>query len=400
MIWAIRESRKISAGGKSQRAIFLSPLGIYTRYTLAAYLRFTGLIAIGCLVAALTIDLSPQLPRIWNSQGGYPNAVARVLWYLALRSADVITRLISIVCFLGVFAAEIASTWSRERQVIWNTGRSPMQCLIPALLLGLLAGLLQFGFDRYLRPAAIAAQISDRLGEYGERYDRRPLPYRTWIVAGDDLVHARIEFGPPAALHDVTIYKFATEQHRLEAVITAQTARAPADGLTWKLEQGRRWEISTRQTSPDRDAVVDTVALQLDPLWVSNFGINAMFLPQPVLDALAQGTGVFDRRAYQTWIQIRYSSLVAPSAMALLASSLSLLLLATSITPQAVLGIALAGYAGHVLTRAFSLLGIYGYLPPVVVGWITPALQLASAVLLLVAASWWRSRPTGNVNKR
>lgn len=399
MRWRLSGPIRANRITTGERRVFLSPFGLYTRYTLVAYIRHTSLVAVGLLIVALTIDLSPQLQKIWSGHDGEAKGAEAVIRYLVLRSADVATRLIPIACFFGVLTAEIASTLSRERQVIWNTGRSPMQCLLPALLLGLLAGAIEFGFDGYVRPAAIAAQISSRLGEYGERYDRSLSNNRIWFVAGDDLIHARIEYEPPAALHDVTIYKFDGEQHRLESVIVADAAWPMTAGQSWRLERGRSWDT---KASPNRQGAdqnlgksLETATLRLDPLWVSNMGINAMFLSQGVLEALSGSSGAFDKNAYRTWIQVRYASILLPSAMSALAASMSLLLLTTIVSPQALLGITLAGYAGHISTRAFSLLGAYGYLPPVVAGWFTPILQLTSAILLLAAASWWRSRLPG-----
>lgn len=396
MRWMWSGRNAASTMSRGERKVILSPFGLYTRYTFAAYLRYTGLVAIGLLIVALTVDLSPQLQKVWSGYGGQVSGIEAVSRYLVLRTADVVTRLIPIACFFGVLTAEIASTLSREREVIWNTGRSPLQCLVPSVLLGLLAGLIQFGFDGYVRPAAIAAQIEARLGEYGERYDRRLSDQRIWFVAGDDLVFARIEYGPPPALHDVTIFKFEGESHRLETVIAAEKASPVEEGQSWRLENGRSWDTkaSTDGKVTDRNLSksLETVILRLDPLWVSNMGINAMFLSQRVLESLAGGSGIFNKNAYRTWIQVRYSSILSPTAMSVLASSMSLLLLATAVSPQALLAIILAGYAGHISTRAFSLLGAYGYVPPMVAGWLTPLLQLSAAILLLTAANWWQSR--------
>jgi hypothetical protein len=134
---------------------------------------------------------------------GRKAGATRLGWYLSLRSVDLATRLLPIGCFLGVLACEIAHTWSHGRLIVWNSGRSPLQCLDPAFMLSAFAGAIQFGLDTYLRPAAVMAQVAEHLGEYGERFDRRPLEYQTWITAGNDLVHAQIEFGPPPALRNV-----------------------------------------------------------------------------------------------------------------------------------------------------------------------------------------------------
>src|SRR4029079_5426691 len=150
--------------------------------------------------------------------------VLRLARYIMLRGADFAPRLLPIGCFLGVMTCEISHTWSRERLAVWNSGRSPLQCLVPALILSVLAGLIQVAFDGYLRPAAVAVQIAEHLGEYGAIFDRRPTTNRVWITAGNNLVASRVEFGPPPVLRDLMIYRLRSDG-RLTEVVAAKEAR-------------------------------------------------------------------------------------------------------------------------------------------------------------------------------
>ena len=71
--------------------------------------------------------------------------------------------------------------------------------------------------------------------------------------------------------------------------------------------------------------------------------------------------------------------MILPAGMVLLATSLSLLLLPYGASFNAMVGMALAGYAGHVSMRAFVLLGEHGYVQASVAAWTTPVIQLIAA---------------------
>jgi lipopolysaccharide export LptBFGC system permease protein LptF len=66
--------------------------------------------------------------------------------------------------------------------------------------------------------------------------------------------------------------------------------------------------------------------------------------------------------------------------MALLATSLSLLLLAYDTPARALVGILFAGYIAHSGTKACLLMGQNGYMPPVMASWLVPVALLAGTV--------------------
>jgi lipopolysaccharide export LptBFGC system permease protein LptF len=369
--------------------VLLSPFGWYTRYMLRALLQHTAVATVGVIIVALTVDLAPQLKDLLASGPDDEGigVVTRLGWYLLLRSADFAPRLLPIGCFLGVLACETAHTWSGERLAIWNAGRSPLQCLVPAAILSVGAGFIQFGLDAYLRPAAVATQIAERIGEYGVRYDRRLSKNRTWITAGNSLVHGHIEFGPPPAFRNVMIYRLHPDG-RLHEVIAALVLKPGPGEDVWLAQGVSRWNFAPggEQSGAEEAAKSQTeqeIVLQIDPLWLSNFGISPMFLPQAVLTKLANSGGALSRQKYQTWAQVRHANILLPGGMVIFAMSLSLLLLAHGASFNALLFMAFAGYAGHVSMRAFVLLGEYGYAAPAVAAWATPVAQLVAAAIVL-----------------
>ena len=209
--------------GTGARPIFLTPMGLYTRYMLGVYLRHTLMVIAALMTIALTIDLWPQVPLF---QGGPLQVAVDVVRLTALRLPDLMPPFIPFATFLGVVWSESAFTESRERLLVWNSGRSPLFCLIPALLAGVVMGGAQFALDAWLRPAAIHVQIAERLGREGIRLDRSQSGGSHWIALPDGLLRADIEYGPPLKLHDVTIYKMDSNGHLAEVDTASQAQPA------------------------------------------------------------------------------------------------------------------------------------------------------------------------------
>lgn len=377
---------------RPRRRVHLAVFGLYTRHILRIYLQHLFVVLAGLLIAALTIDISTQVPEILVAP---PRATGidvpgRVAWYLLLRAADFGTRLLPIGCFLGVLSAEVALTLSRERLIVSNTGRTPYQCIVPVLLLGCVFGVVQVTLDTYLRPMAMMTQIVGKLGEDGRGYDRTRDLGPMWLVSKMGLVRARIEFGPPPVLRDVTIYALG-DDGQLTGVVRAESANPEAGTDSWLLHGASRWAKDGTSGPAVADASLPNgevrADLALDPLWLTNLGINAMFLPQKTLLALAN-SGSDNPRAseYRMWVQLRYADWLLPGGLILLASCMSLLFLSNGSSFQRVVVIALAGYAVHVLLRALYLLGGHGYIPPLVVGWLVPSALIVISLGVLTAA--------------
>ncbi len=375
---------------RPRRNARLAFFGLYTRYTFQVYVQHIFVVLAGLLIAALTIDVSTQVRELLAAS---PAATGfdiplRLAWYALLRCTDIATRLLPIGCFLGVLSAEVAMTVGRERLMISNTGRSPFQCVVPAVLLGIMFGGVQFTLDAFLRPMAMMAQISGRLGDDGRRADRTIDRGQRWFASKDALVRARIEYGPSPVLRDLTV--FATgDDGQLRKVLTAASASPEPGTSFWLIKDGRLWVADgtgsrgfTVEVSPQTgEARAD---LGMDPLWVSYLDISPAYLPQVVLHSLAGSPGgVFDARIYRMMIQVRYADWFLPGSMILLASTLSLFFLRHGSSFQRVIMLALIGYVVHVALRAINLLGGYGYVSPGIVAWSIPCVLIAVATTVL-----------------
>jgi lipopolysaccharide export system permease protein len=320
---------------------------------------------------------------------GDPLYVAGSIARLALlRLPDLLSPFIPFATFLGVVWSESAFTESRERLLIWNSGRSPLFCLTPALLAGLVMGATLFAVDAWLRPAAIQVQIAERLGREGIRLDRTQSGGSHWIALPDGLLRADIEYGPPVKLHSITIYKLDSEGH-LSDVDTASVAR-PLAGDRWLLENGQSWHASFA----DRGNVLTTAANQeeaqtpfktrivtmvLDELWLRNLGLSPQYLRLGELRTLAHAQIMSrDLSGYRTRLQLIFGETLFTCAMALLGAALSMLYFAYETRWFALVTVLLAGYLAHFASKAFMLMGEFGYMAPFFAGWLAPLLLIAA----------------------
>ncbi len=380
---------------RGARPIFLTPFGLHTRYMLGAYLRHTMMVAAALMTIALTIDLWPQVPLLSVHASGIG-----LIWSIArltvLRLPDLLPPFIPFATFLGVVWSESAFTESRERMLIWNSGRSPVMCLVPALLAGLLMGAALFGFDAVLRPAAIHVQIGEKLGREGIRLDRSQSGGNHWIALPDGLLRAEIEYGPPVKLHNLTVYKLDREGHLAEVDTAAVAAALGAD--RWRLESGRYWRadfanrgdvLTSGAAEEEKESPFETrtISMALDPLWLRNLGLSPQYLRLPTLRALA-GAHIMARDAsgYKTRLQVVFGETLFTVAMALLGAVLSMLYFAYQTRWYALVGVLLAGYLAHFASKAFSLMGEFGYIAPFFAGWLAPlllAVTIGGAILVI-----------------
>ena len=65
-----------------------------------------------------------------------------------------------------------------------------------------------------------------------------------------------------------------------------------------------------------------------------------------------------------------------------------MLLMAHGVSIAAVVGMAFAGYVGHIAVKACLLLGEHGYLSPTVAAWFAPAALISVSIVALAIARW------------
>jgi lipopolysaccharide export LptBFGC system permease protein LptF len=364
---------------------------------LTGYLRRVFIVTSVLLAIALTIDLWPQFHLVaGGSNKGALLAIWRVLLFGTLRTPDLVAPFFPFAIYLGVVWTEVTHTQSGERVLIWNSGRSPVLCLMPVILLGVIFGAIELTLDAYLGPASMAVQMQERLGLDGQRLDRTRRGDDHWIALPSGLLRTEIEYGPPSVLHHLVYCRRDTAGQLTEVDMAAVARRMPGSNR-WLMSDGRFWAPASA-TAPESDnysissssANVTTipfarrtVSLELDPLWLSVFGMEPQYLPMPVLRTLARvRNGSLPKGLYSTRLQVLYGETVLPGAMAFLAASLSMLLLAYNTPLKALIGIVFVGYLAHFGAKACLLMGQNGYVPPIIAGWFVPA--VLSGIILVV----------------
>jgi lipopolysaccharide export system permease protein len=372
------------------------PLGWHTRYMVASYCRHTFLVTCAFVTIALSIDLTFFLSKVLATITQQNESVAYLGWYLVLRGTDFLAELLPLACFFGVYWTEIAHTASHERLIVWLSGRTPQQCLLPALLFGALVGCTQLALNYYLRPYAVMTMAENHLGSYGERFDPRPLPYPQWFALGHNLLQAIVEPGEPPLLREVRIYS-NNNARALQTFFWAKAAK-PLDRDEWLLLDGYKWSPPQNADQSDfswndtRLPVTQDLTpfaqerfhLDLSPVWLNNNRINARYLTNDVFSALEKEHFTPDSE-FRTWQQARWSLPLFCITMSLLATSLSMLMLAKRIGFAQLAIIACAGYAANALVKILLLLGERGYIHATLAAWLTPLLMLAFCYMITFA---------------
>jgi lipopolysaccharide export LptBFGC system permease protein LptF len=207
----------------------------------------------------------------------------------------------------------------------------------------------------------------------------------------DGLLRAEIEYGPPLKLHDVTVYKLDSDGHLAEVDTAARAT--PLTKELWRLEEGRAWHASAGEpgnvltTSANREEAetpfrTRDVAMLLDELWLRNLGLSPQYLRLGELKELAHARIMSrDLNAYQTRSQLIFGEVMLTVTMALVGASLAMLFFAFQTRWIALVGVLLAGYLAHFGSKAFQLMGEFGYMAPFFAGWLAP-------ILLILAVIW------------
>lgn len=367
-----------------RRTVGFAPFGHHTFYMLTGYLRHVLIVTAVLLAIALTIDLWPQYQMVASAGGpGGLGSTWSVIRFCALRTPGLVAPFLPFATFLGVIWTEVIHTRSGERMLVWNSGRSPLQCLMPALLLGLILGGAEFVMDGYLGPASMDVQMAEKLGRDGQRLDRHKLRETSWISASGDLIRAEIEYGPPPVLHNLIMFD-RDGDGKLTAVLMAKTARHLSGSNMWLLQDGQNWSTSPKsKASLKAEAVVPftekTIALHVDPVWLSVYGLQPQYIPLATLYKLRP----IDRRpdfkgSYRTRLNVVYGEILLPGAMAILAAALAMLLMAYDTTTASLVSIVFAGYVAHFGTKACLTMGQNGYMSPELAGWLVPSLLVVA----------------------
>ena len=296
------------------------------RYIFTGYLVRTSVVMLTLLTVALAIDLQAnqkQVLSVGQLDGPLEKAI-RIFWYATLRASDIVSRLLGIAAFLGVFWSEFSQNRSKERVAVWNCGVTPLRAMVPALVFGTFLVGIQATLEFLVRPAAVLTQIDSGLGAYGERYRPAATEKPVWFVAGSDLIATQIDYDPPASLQNTVVYRLS-DTNRLLGVMTANRGQATRQDGIWSLTGTQQWTVNeavNKLNIGDADVQLD-VALAIDPLWLRYRTVAARYLSQETINRFVRQDAVGVRPAeYKTWAVARYSKSLMPALFVVLAYSI------------------------------------------------------------------------------
>ena len=119
-------------------------------------------------------------------------------------------------------------------------------------------------------------------------------------------------------------------------------------------------------------------------LWLRNLGLSPQYLRLGDLRTLAHAQIMSrDLSGYKTRLQVIFGEALFTCLMALLGAALSMLYFAYQTRWVELVMVLLVGYLAHFASKAFQLMGEFGYITPYFAGWLAPLLLLAAVARTL-----------------
>jgi len=350
--------------------------GIAARRALMDYVRMTGLILFILLITAWTIDLAQNFPRIRTDATRREVSVVSIVFpYLGYRAVDIITRMLPMACFFGVFAAEIMRRFRLETVILKAAGASPLRLLGAVLLFAIVTGALQTRLEQSWRPAAIQAQVALGHGSYARRFRQDWRLTNDWLVSGDTAVRARLRRDTPPAMRDVLIFT-GINAPELKTIYAAERVVPGDTPYEWRLQKGSKWQATDgAETSESFDEL--TLTLDLIPEQISFVAVPAFYIPSEPLRAIATMRNAPTAAAADVAIWRRLTAWTLPGTFALLAFLLvSFGFSGRTANYPRLIALAFLGYVSVVSVKVFWALGELG------------AVAAPMSVLATVGAVW------------
>jgi lipopolysaccharide export system permease protein len=386
----------VTGAGTILRAAAL--LGTETRYVLRLYAARVFLAFTAILAVVLSLDLAINLDQLIQSQGPLEDDMqGRLVWYVVLRMGYNLPAIVPIATALGVLWAEWGLARSNERMMIANSGRAPALSLMPAIVLGLILGALQFVAVAHIQPRVMEEQALAGYRDYGPRFRGELGPLR-WIQIEDAVIRARIDFseGPEPVLREVRAFMLGPDGH-LSDIVDAALARPTGRPGIWTLSEARIWTAAAHGAGAITVATEVELALSLEPLWLGHADIVPRFLPQHALRALSAATGGVPRQwRFSANLTERRSAPLVLLAFAVMTATLCMKMLGPRGPLVAALKIGALGYAVHVALKTMAALAEYGYLSPLLGAWLVPGVVLAVCAWVLAREEWQVHRALGS----
>ncbi|MCP4826085.1 MAG: LptF/LptG family permease [Shimia sp.] len=368
--------------------------GIAVRAMVRGDLAAIGFMMFILLVVALTIDLTKWLDTVRARAEATDSPLWQVLFpYIGYRSADIVTRLLTMACVAGGFVVTLLRHQRLDDVVLAAAGASPSLRLTALLISGLLLGAVQMAGENWLRPAAVQAQVAANLGDYGNRYHNVDVGTQ-WALTDTRALRATVTRGPEAQLSDLMLFD-GIGQPALTHILHADTATSRGLLNVWTLEDVTIWD--TAKAVPELEPKLD-LALNVSAEKLRWYGIDGYYLPNDVAHVIA-ATDTSEATPTSadagTALAVRKVAIFLPGIFALLGVSLaSLGTQGRRLSPFRLLALATVGYLAVVSVKVFWALGIHGVLSPMLAATLPALFALTLAAFLQQYQAGYVPRPS------
>lgn len=383
------------------RLLFVSRVDGYVRYMVQSYLIHIQLVLVMLACIVIAIDISPWVGRVWvRADGGIGASLSDLAHFFAYRAVDDCIQVFPIACILGMLWVEVLQARSGHGVMMQVTGRTALRRLSPLFVLAVAIFGIQFVLDNYVRPAAVMALISEKIGSYRSYSDWPARRERVWLAVDGGILEARFsesDGGP--RLVDPVYFHFKAD--RLSGITSAREAMPEPSvpgGWNWTFASGHELYMSDSgqvdsltpyARYPGQAFESRTMPLAIDPMWFSYRGIQPKYLPPAVLGHLAASENVpRGQPNYKAWNRLRAVQAFNTAFLSLLVVLVFRQALVRHPLPVAAAASLIVGYVGFVAMRLVSVLAEHGVFPPVMDALLLPALLF----VLSVWCAWLHTR--------
>ncbi|MBO9473849.1 LptF/LptG family permease [Shimia sp. R10_1] len=364
--------------------------GLAVRAMVRGDLAAIGFMMFTLLVVALAIDLAKWLGSVQaQAQATDASLISVLLPYIGYRSVDIVTRLLTMACLAGGFVVTLLRHQRQDDVILAAAGAGPSFRIAALLISGLLLGGLQMAGENWLRPEAVAGQVAANLGDYGKRYNETDMGTQ-WVIDDTRALRATLTRGENPKLNDVMLFDGLTEP-KLTNVLHARAAHPSFDEGVWTFEDVTVWDVANA-SAPSAEPRLD-MPFNLDPETVRWFGVDAYYLPNHALRAIATAPDDAASSDAATALAVRKVAIFLPAIFALLGVSLaSQGTVGRRLSPFLLLALAAIGYLAVVSVKVFWALGIHGVLPPLLAATLPAVFAFGLACLLQLRLSGYLPR--------
>lgn len=367
-----------SSGGA--RTVAFSLLTRRAAWDLLVFIFATMLVL---LTVAIAIDIADELDdlRFHAEQRGMP-LLELLLPYLGYRAVDIVTRLLPVAVFFGVFLAEIFRRLRLETVIQEAAGAGPIRQMAAPLWVALILGALQGGLEAQWRPAAVWAQVELGVGHYGRHFREKWITPAEWFISDSQAIRGTFLRGPNPEMRDVLVYS-GIRQKELEVIYHARRVTPTDSSMQWQMQEVTRWSQGDRRAEEIGDRVIE---MQLIPEALQYFKVEAYNLPTAALLAFEAYPAEQRPPEIQTAIWRRRTAYFVPGALAIFAMSLARRGFdGRLMNIPRLIGLGALGYVVVVSIKAFWAVGSYGAMHPALAAVFGIVLGLGVAAIVSVS---------------